>query len=100
MLEFLRSYMAKRDARVEYQAALRRFLSDGKLEPSHERYLEQLAFQHGLEKKELRRFHQEATSAFFEQIGSDETLNDEEKRALKSVIHIVQPETGEFDYTK
>lgn len=100
MLEFLRHYIAKRDARVEYQEALKRFLSDGRLEPSHERYLEQLAFQYGLEKTELRRFHQEATSSFFDQIANDETLSDEEKKALKSVIHIVHPETPDFDFTK
>jgi hypothetical protein len=100
MLDFLKNYIAKREARSEYQHALRRFLSDGRLEPSHERYLEQLAFQYGLEKTELRRFHQEATSAFFDQIASDETLNDEEKKALKSVIHIVHPETSDFDFSK
>ena len=100
MLEFLKNYIARRDARVEYQDALKRFLSDGRLEPSHERYLEQLAFQHGLEKTELQRFHHKATSAFFGQIASDESLSDEEKKALKSVVHIVHPETEDFDFTK
>ena len=100
MLEIIKNFIARRDAKVEYRDALRKCLSDWRVDESHERHLEQLASQYGLNKSELRRLHQEAVASFFEQVANDGALSEEEKSALKSVIHIMDPETSTFDYTK
>jgi hypothetical protein len=100
MLEIIKNYIAKRDAKLEYQEALKRFLEDGRVDASHERYLEHLASQYGIDKAELRRFHQNAVSAFFEKVANDESISDGEKKALRSVVHIIDPETTTFDFTR
>ena len=100
MLEIIKNYIAKRDAKLEYQEALKRFLEDGRVDTSHERYLEHLASQFGIDKSELRRFHQDAVSAFFEKVANDGSINEEEKKALRSIVHIIDPETTEFDFTR
>jgi hypothetical protein len=91
MLEIIKNYIAKRDAKLEYQEALKRFLEDGRVDTSHERYLEHLASQFGIDKSELRRFHQDAVSAFFEKVANDGSINEEEKKALRSIVHIHRP---------
>ena len=100
MLEIIKNYIAKRDAKLEYQDALKRFLDDGRVDPSHERYLEHLASQYDIDKNELRRFHQDAVSAFFEKVANDGSINEDEKKALRSVVHIIDAESANFDFTR
>jgi hypothetical protein len=70
------------------------------VDPSHERYLEHLASQYDIDKTELRRFHQDAVSAFFEKVANDGSINEAEEKALRSIVQIIDPETTNFDFTR
>jgi hypothetical protein len=100
MLESIKTFLAKRGAAEDYRQALQRFLSDGKLDEIHEKHLEQLASQAGLDKSELRRIHQEATSAFFSQLLTADGLTEEVKTGLETLMQRFNLHAVESDFSK
>jgi hypothetical protein len=100
MLNFVKDYLAKREGKNEYQAALQKFLADGKLESSEKTELDKLAAQYGFSREDLLDAHKKATSAMFSGIASDERITDEEKGELEVLMNYFDLKPADFDFNQ
>lgn len=100
MFNFVKNYLAKREAKGEYEQALAKFLSDGKLNDEEKKQLDELAKKYGLVREDLIEAHKRASSQMFKNISSDERITDEEKQELESLMKYFGQSQKDFDFNQ
>lgn len=97
---YISDFLAKRNAKGNYQKVLSAFLSDGKLDQDEKRQLEQFASQHGLGMNDIQRIHQQALSALFKDISKDKRITEEESQDLHELMGHFGLKLTEFDFNQ
>lgn len=100
MFNFVKNYLAKREAKSEYDETLKKFLADGKLDENEKKQLEELSTKCGLTKEDLADAHKKATSLMFNNISNDERITDEEKNDLESLMSYFDLSPKDFEFNQ
>lgn len=100
MFNFVKNYLAKREANNEYQETLRRFLADGKLDDTEKKQLDELKVKYGFTEEDLSNAHKKATSLVFKNISSDERITDEEKEEMEALMGYFGLGQGDFEFNQ
>jgi hypothetical protein len=86
MFNFVTNYLAKRNGKKEYEEALARCLSDGRLEDAEKQELEGLAAKLGLSKEDVADMQRAQTSFAYQNMTSDGKISEDEKKSLESLL--------------
>jgi len=100
MINFVKNYLAKRNAKGEYDQMLKNFLVDGVLSEAERKQLEDFAKRFGLTKEDLAIIQKRATSLMFENIGKDERITEQEKKDLESLMDYFDLNPTDFDFNQ
>lgn len=100
MFNFVKNYLAKREAKGEYEETLKKFLADGQLDESEKKQLDDLSVKYGLTKDDLLDAHKKATSLMFKNISSDERITDEEKKDLEALMGYFGLSQKDFEFNQ
>lgn len=100
MFNFVKNYLAKREAKDEYGEALKKFLADGRLDDTEKKQLNDLTAKYGLSKEDLFDAHKKATSLMFKNISSDERITDEEKKELETLMGYFSLSQKDFEFNQ
>lgn len=98
MFNFVTNYLAKRNGKKEYEEALVRCLSDGKLEDTEKQELEELAAKLGLSKEDVADMQRAQTSFAYKNMTSDGKISEEEKASLESLLDYFGFSPGDIQF--
>jgi hypothetical protein len=100
MFDFVKNYLTKREGKSEYEHALSRFLTDGKLNDSEKKDLEGLAQKYNFTDKDLIDIKKKYTSLVFKNICSDQRITEEEKNDLESIMSYFGLSQKDFEFSQ
>lgn len=87
MFNFVKDFIANKEAIKEYKELLDSFLLDGKLDENEKNQLDLLAKKFSFKKEDLLKVHKNSIAAFYGGILSDERISEEEKKDLQSLMN-------------
>lgn len=98
MIEFIKKFIANKQARSNYIKLLNEFLKDGKLDLHERKELEEFCSIHKIDSKALKTIYSNVLSAQFNTIISDKLITEDEKNSLQELMEYFQVDVKDYKF--